>query len=147
MKTNILFIISRLSFLKVRYFSDKSCRESRNTHFVFSNFFFRKSCCLWDNVKNIVQRCRLQMKIRHMRNACWITKATDTQQVYAILLFYCNNGCTKWLRHYATNQQVAGSIPDGVIGIFHWHNPTGRTMALGSTQPLTEMSTRCISLG
>jgi hypothetical protein len=24
----------------------------------------------------------------------------------------------KWLRHYATNRQVAGSIPDGVIGIF-----------------------------
>ena len=30
----------------------------------------------------------------------------------------------------------------GVTGIFHWHNPSGRTMALGSTQPLTEMSTR-----
>jgi hypothetical protein len=23
------------------------------------------------------------------------------------------------VRHYATNRQVAGSIPDGVIGIFH----------------------------
>ena len=32
----------------------------------------------------------------------------------------------------ATNQEVAGSIPDGVIVIFHWHNPTGRNMALGS---------------
>ena len=50
-------------------------------------------------------------------------------------------------KHYATNRQVAGSIPDGVIGIFQWHNPSGRTMALGSTQPLTEMSTRCISWG
>ena len=40
-----------------------------------------------------------------------------------------------------------GSIPDGVIGIFQLHNPSGRTMALGSTQPLTEMSTRCISWG
>jgi hypothetical protein len=34
-----------------------------------------------------------------------------------------------------------------VIGFFHWHNPSGRTMALGSTQPLTEMSTRNISWG
>jgi len=42
---------------------------------------------------------------------------------------------------------VAGSIPDGVIGIFHWHNPSGRTMALGSTQSVTEMSTRNISWG
>jgi hypothetical protein len=36
----------------------------------------------------------------------------------------------------------AGSIPDGVTGIFHLHNPSGRTMAFGLIQPLTEMSTR-----
>jgi hypothetical protein len=44
-------------------------------------------------------------------------------------------------RHYATSRKVAGSIPD-VIGFFNWPNPSSRTMALGSTQPLTEMSTR-----
>jgi hypothetical protein len=40
-----------------------------------------------------------------------------------------------------------GFDPDCVSGFFHnnWHNPSGRTMALGSTQPLTEMSTRNIS--
>jgi len=48
----------------------------------------------------------------------------------------------QWLRCCATNRKVAG-----VIGIFHWHNPPDRTMALGSTQPLTEMSTRRISWG
>jgi hypothetical protein len=53
----------------------------------------------------------------------------------------------QWLRHWATNRKVAGSIPDGVIGIFHWHNHSGRTMALGSTQPLKEMSARNISWG
>jgi len=42
---------------------------------------------------------------------------------------------------------VVGSIPDGVIGFFHLHNPSGRTMALGFTQPLTEMSIRNISWG
>jgi len=31
------------------------------------------------------------------------------------------------------------------IGIFHSHNPSGRTMALGPTQSLREMSTRNIS--
>jgi hypothetical protein len=51
------------------------------------------------------------------------------------------------LRHCATNRKVAGSILDGVTGIFHWHNPVGCTMALGLTQPLTEMSTRNISWG
>ena len=38
----------------------------------------------------------------------------------------------------------AGSFPDEVIGIFLWYNPSGRTMALGSSQPLTEISTRDI---
>jgi len=50
------------------------------------------------------------------------------------------------VRHCATSRKVAGSIPDGVTGIFHWHSPSGHTMALGLTQPLTEMSIRNISL-
>jgi hypothetical protein len=49
----------------------------------------------------------------------------------------------QWLRYCATNQKVAGSIPDGVIDI----NSSDRTMALESSQPLTEMSTRSISWG
>jgi hypothetical protein len=52
-----------------------------------------------------------------------------------------------WLRHYVTNKQVMGLNPNGATGIFHWHNPVSRTMALGSTQPLTETSTRNISWG
>jgi hypothetical protein len=46
-----------------------------------------------------------------------------------------------WLRHCATSRKVAGSILD-VIGFFSWPNPSSRTMAMESTQPLTEMSTR-----
>jgi hypothetical protein len=38
-----------------------------------------------------------------------------------------------------------GVIPDGVIGIFHRFSPSGFAMALRSTQPLKEMSTRGIS--
>ena len=52
-----------------------------------------------------------------------------------------------WLRHCSTSRKVTGSIPDGVIGIFHWHNPSSRTVALGLTQPVTEISTRNISWG
>ena len=51
------------------------------------------------------------------------------------------------LRHCATSRKVAGSIPDGGIGIFHRHIPSGRTVALGLIQPLTEMNTRNISCG
>ena len=52
-----------------------------------------------------------------------------------------------WLINSAISRKVAVSIPDDVIGIFHWHNPSGRTIALGSTQTLTEMSIRNISWG
>ena len=60
---------------------------------------------------------------------------------------YRGTAVAQWLRCCAANLKVAGSIPNGVTGIFHWHNPSDRTMTLGSTQPLTEMSTRRISWG
>ena len=47
----------------------------------------------------------------------------------------------------ATSRKGAGSIPDGVIEIFHCHDPSGRTMVLGLPRPLTEMSTKNISWG
>ena len=47
---------------------------------------------------------------------------------------------------------VVGSILDVVIRIFHLHDPSSHTVALGSTQPLTEMifptgkGGRCVGL-
>jgi hypothetical protein len=49
--------------------------------------------------------------------------------------------------HYTTSQKVASLIPDVVIRFFNWPNLSKRTMALGPTQPLTEMSTRNLSGG
>jgi hypothetical protein len=46
------------------------------------------------------------------------------------------------LRHYATSRKVAGSIPNEVNFFFNLSNPSSRTMVLGLTQSLTEMSTR-----
>jgi hypothetical protein len=62
-------------------------------------------------------------------------------------LYNMHRSVMQWLRHRATNRKVPGSIPDGVTGFFHRCNPSGRTMVLGSTQPLAEMSTRNISWG
>ena len=42
-----------------------------------------------------------------------------------------------WLKHCATRRKVAGPI-----WIVHWYHPSGRNMALWSTQLLKEMSTR-----
>jgi hypothetical protein len=44
--------------------------------------------------------------------------------------------------NYVASRKVAGSIPDEVIGIFILPNPSSLTITLGSTLPLTEMSTR-----
>jgi hypothetical protein len=52
-----------------------------------------------------------------------------------------------WLRHCVARRKVAVSIPDCVSGILHWHDPSGRTMALESTQPLTELTNMDIPWG
>jgi len=78
---------------------------------------------------------------------CRLFFRVPSARIFLFFLFYTIIlGCNR-LRHCATSRKFAGSIPDGVIGIFHWHNPSVRTMALGSTQSLTEMSTRNISWG
>ena len=38
------------------------------------------------------------------------------------LVLYDTVGVRGWWRHCCTSWKVAGSIPDGVIGIFHWVN-------------------------
>ena len=50
-------------------------------------------------------------------------------------------------RPCATSLKVAGLIPDGIIEILHCLHPSGHSMALGLTQPPTEMSARGISCG
>jgi hypothetical protein len=49
--------------------------------------------------------------------------------------------------HCTTGRKVAGSVPYQVIGFLNLPNPSSCTMALGSTQPLTEMSTRNLTGG
>jgi hypothetical protein len=64
----------------------------------------------------------------------------NNYNIYKLNAFCWGTRWRSWLRHYATSRRVAVSIPDCVTGIFHGHNPSGRTMALGSTQPLTEVT-------
>ena len=92
-----------------------------------------------DSVKN--NRCR--------KMAQWSLLSLKLSVNVNIYLFIRQKGTAvaQRLRGCATNRKVAGSIPDGVTGIFHWRNPSDLTMALASTQPLTEMSTRSISWG
>jgi hypothetical protein len=105
----------------------------------------------------------LSTVLSHTLNLCFSFSVRDqvsqsyktTDRIIILYIFITHWGIfdinlfdwRSWLRHCTTSQKVAGSIPDGVRGIYHWHNPFCRTMAVGSTQPLTEMSTRNISWG
>jgi hypothetical protein len=55
--------------------------------------------------------------------------------------------CRTVYTHYALSTNVTGSIPDKVIEFFNWPNPSSCYMALGSAQPVTEMSTRNLPRG
>ena len=57
--------------------------------------FFRQSCCLWDNVENIVKLDWPQMTIWRMRIAFWIPKSSKTRPEYVILIAFTRQ---KWLR-------------------------------------------------
>ena len=59
------------------------------------------------------------------------------------MLVWC--GAVGWC--IALHAEVEGSIAVGVVGTFYLLNHSGRTMALGSTHPLTQMSIRNISCG
>ena len=56
-------------------------------------------------------------------------------------------GLAQWLRRCATSRTVPGSIPGGVTGFFSDISPSDRSIALGLTQPLVNMSTRNIPGG
>jgi len=64
---HICFITSRSILLRMRNVSNKSCTENQTTCFVFNNFFFRKSCRLWDNVEEY----------------CKVGQATDNNMAHA----------------------------------------------------------------
>ena len=94
--------ISRYILLRMRNFSDKTCRENHNPHFMFSNFFFSK----------IVPFMRQCGKIMYSRkghrwqydkctlHAGYLRLQTHTQNIYYSLLFHYNNGCTNMSQCY-----------------------------------------------
>jgi hypothetical protein len=74
----------------------------------------------------------------------WLVAYVPIKSKHFVYACYMLGGTRQrsWLRQYATRRKVAGSIPDEVIGFFNSLNPSSHIMAPGSTQPLTEMSTR-----
>ena len=77
-------------FLEWEIFRTKLCRRNQNTHLMFSNFYFRKSCHLWDNVDKFwTARQNTDDDVtRRMRIICWVPKATDTHSEYVTLIVF-----------------------------------------------------------
>jgi hypothetical protein len=66
------FVIIRCwIILRMRNFSDKTCRENKTVHFLFNNLFL-KLCLLWDSVKKYVRdrQATDDNIIRRMRFKC-----------------------------------------------------------------------------
>jgi hypothetical protein len=104
------------------------------------NFFFSLALARikeftsdWKKLTSLTQGC-CSANINAESGHSWLDTDTESLHLSALVIIY--------IIITDSTFKVAGSIPDGVIGFFHWLNPSGRTMALGSTQPLIEMSTR-----
>ena len=79
-----------------------------------------------------LNHCATAVSVREV-NVLNLSWGTQTILIGGLaFLFFLQAGVTmgtalaQWLRCCATNRKVAVSIPDGVIGIFHWHNPSDR---------------------
>jgi hypothetical protein len=81
-----ILIVSRSVLLRMRNVSGKSYKGNQNTIF-HSIIIFLKLCCLWHNMEKLCRaRYAIQMTIRCMCIACWITQATNTHSQYVILI-------------------------------------------------------------
>ena len=77
MKTyKCLWYLSPSILLRMRYVSDKSCRENQNTQFMFNNFV-QKLFHLWDTLEkySTARQAIDDNIISHTCFICWATKA------------------------------------------------------------------------
>jgi len=116
-------------FLGWEMFQTKRKDKIKTIMYFIFNYFSQK----FDEIKwkNVAEPDRRQITIWRMFITSWIHKAANTNSEYIIFIAF---PLQQWF------QMVS-------LDFFHWHNPSGRTMALGWTQPLTEMSTRNVSWG
>jgi hypothetical protein len=82
-----LLIISRSFILRIKNVSDKCCRESRNTHFLFNNFFSENR----NDYENVEKYCRAGQATDD-DNMTHVHCVLDTSG-YRHILRLCNTHC------------------------------------------------------
>jgi hypothetical protein len=127
-------------------------RQSR--HHLFPSKCSKSSVCLSGMLAQycytpaLICVCRLflLLSFNFCDTLCFTEAASHFEgQDFSLPLFIV--AVAQWIKYCATIRKVAGSIPDGVMEFFVDINPFDRSMALGSTQPLIEISTRSVSWG
>ena len=92
-------IIPRWIIFGMRNISGRSHRQNQNTHFIF-NKFFRKPCCLWNNVDQYGRAGQAtdDNMIRSMLFLCWMPKAHNMQYLSPL---HCKKSYTNASQCYA----------------------------------------------
>jgi len=128
-------------------------RNKRGTR-LYSKDDFREHYCITSKQLDVLERARGSGLFGCLSNyhvssmyACHCTDTSTKVLFSPVLSSKGGSRWRSWLRYCAKSRKVEGSIPDGVTGISQRHTPSGSTLTLGLTQPLTEMSTRNISWG
>jgi hypothetical protein len=68
--------VSHQILLRIRNVSDKSCRENKSAHFMFSNFFFGNHAIYKIMSKNVMES---EAADDNMAAHCWIINTAFTQ--------------------------------------------------------------------
>jgi hypothetical protein len=134
--------------------------KATNTHSEYAIVMLSQSCNCYANALQCYVYTFIACLVQFVTWYTVHTNSSNLKQIHAVLHFVSTSLIERdhervmrsLFCYYAAlsalqGRKIVGSIPDNVIGIFHCYNSSGRTMSLGLTQPLTEMSTRNILWG
>jgi hypothetical protein len=97
----IFFIISLTVLLRIKFFSDKSCRENKKKLIFYSIIFCFECRAVYDNVEKY---CRAG-QVRRQYGACalhtgYLRPKMHTQIMQYLFLIHWNNSCTNTPQSY-----------------------------------------------
>jgi len=135
----------QMNWLKWKFINLKARIVTSSGHSSYILLSYYRSACFWQLIWPAcchTKSCCVQPAPRcHICKLCMCYKNT-----IILAARYTTRGSTV-VKVLCYKSEGRWFDPSWCQWIFHWHNPSDRTMALGSTQPPTEMSTRSIYCG
>jgi hypothetical protein len=101
------FIISCSVLLRIRNVSDKNCRESHNTRFMFNNIF-SKIVAVYETLKKHCKGRQPQMTTGCMHITRWIPKATNMPSKHVIFIAFL---LQQWLHKHVSMLHYERPLP------------------------------------